>query len=324
MQRTYHAVVEFNDKVSIKKISVPDLGIHFSDQELFEYKIETIGPKTTEFIKQSITDRIKEILKANQIVPENKFDITQQKDNQLILEINVTVEKIKKGFFTRFLPGIGFALNIGTALSGVVINITQMELAMGNSTNKNSATALALIQAILSNSVGILFYVYLKSGQGLEKIGIKLDNYCSSKKLAFIENNKTIIPRSKCMSTCIMMMNLGLGSALVMLQLGNSTSLTGGLKALDEQRHLDSLISDEIFDIAKWTFILCGGAVGFIMAGMVFSRLSDDIQNWLFKREQRSINNESVQMDDLKEIVIDDVKNEIESSRKEIEAVSPR
>jgi len=328
MRRTYHTLIEFTDETpsTIRKISVPDLGIHISEDDLFvheleykqeheqelEYKLNQICPRTTKFIQHQIENRIKEIVQANQIIPENKFEVGNLKENQILLEINVNVEEVKRGFFTRWLPRMGFSLNVVTAISGVIINVAQMELAMGDSGDKRSATALALLQAIVSNSVGIMFYVYLKSGRGLEKIGVKLDEILSGKKPAPIEDpNKSFVPRSRCMSTGIVLMNLALGGTVIALQLGNATSQKGGLTALgDQYSQIDSIIPEAIFNMAKWTLISCGGTVGLIMVGMIFSQLSDDIQNWLTRRERsRAIGSSGVEItdtDELKEVVAED------------------
>lgn len=317
MLRTYHTVIEFNDQTppTIQKISVPDLGIYFSAQELFdledqlEHKLDHVSPKLTKFIQGEIENRIKAIMKANQTIPESKYDVASLKDNQILVEINVKVEEVKKGFFTRWLPRLGLSLNVVTAVSGVVINVAQMDLAMGDSGDKRSATALALLQAIVSNSVGIMFYIYLKSGRGLEKIGIKLDEILSGKTPVPIDDpNKSIIPKSRCMSTGVIIMNLAMGGTVIALQLGNATSQMGGLNALgDQHSQIDSIISDSIFNMAKWTLISCGGTVGLIMVGMLFAQLSNDIQNWLTRRDQRVLTNsegEITDVDELKEVVV--------------------
>jgi hypothetical protein len=318
MLKTYHTVVEFNDDTppTISKISVPDLGIYISGETLLDMEMEDeskenvtglmLCPKTTKLIEHAIEERIREIKKAKQIIPEPKFDVSKLKENQILLEINVTVEEVKKGFFARFLPGLGLTLNVGAAVSGVIINVAQMELAMGDSENKKSATALALLQAILSSSVGILFYIYLKSGQGLEKIGIKLDQFLSGQKPAFIKDPyTTVLPISRRMSTGIMLMNLTLGGLVIGLQLGNATSQMGGLNALGEQSsQKDSIISEQVFNIAKWLLISCGGTVGLIMVSMIFNQLSADIQKWCTRPSRSAV--ESTDTDELQEVKVED------------------
>lgn len=291
MRKTYHTLVEFNNSIPpiIKKISVPDLDIELSEKEIAENKLEQICPEMTKFIEQRIEKRIKDIHRANQIIPEPQFDVTKWRDkNQIVLEITVNAEEVKKSFFAKFLPGSGLTLNVGAALSGIIINVVQMQLAMGSDQTSKSDVALAILESVLNSSIGILFYIYLKSGQGLEKIGVKLDDFLAGKKLAFdINQDSVTFPRNRCRSTGFILMHLLMAGTAIGLQFGNAAAQIGGLNAIEDEANQsgNSFISAYNFNIAKWIATTCGNTVGLIMTGMILKQLSHDIQNWVNQRE---------------------------------------
>lgn len=283
----YFAIITFKDshKSSVESISVDELGIHLNH---IDFKKAGLAPtdllKIVDLTEKEIKNCIEDLKDRKYIVPEpTPLNIDGIQPNQRAVITSVEFVPHKSWFrfsFEKILPLLGFGLNCVNAAANVVIGIKQMEVAIGNCDSSTADKAIPVAQAIAGNFIGILFYVYFKSGEKLRKIGQYIDQRINGNKPAPLIKTPVVITTSRCRSTSLILMQLGMGLSVLALEVGATISQKGGLIALGDQSEQMgcSMISSDLYNVCENAALLCGLTTGLTMVGGVVSDFAKDIE----------------------------------------------
>lgn len=293
MQKVYLALIDYSDQDQslIMQISVPDLGLYYDGAELTELGLEKVGT-LVRWLDKQVEEAIKGYIEANYEIPEpTPLDIDQfDKTRQSAFFVSVAIDEAKPWYsLQRIMPAFGYALNVINVVPSVVINIVQMELGMRYSGwSKGSIKALAVAQALASNGIGLLFYIRLKSADSLKKIGRKIEGFWNGKKPIPLKNPKiSAKPKSCCSSTALFLMRSSMAVGVIALEFGAAITQFGGLSAVDDQvEKVDSLISEEFFDVCMKMMLTCLTFTGLTMVGDLVAQLAADIEGGCNKKNK--------------------------------------
>ena len=278
VKETYFAIVKTDKSQKfIIDIKIPELHFCITSSEL--HKKDVLG--TIDEIQKLLTQYLNKKFKEKIIIPPPSPLPQSYAKNTFPLPIIVEFERQKKGIFARLFPFIGTTINLLSGVVGVIVNIEQLENALASTSNPGlAARGWAWGQAIFNNALGVVFYHYLKSGQSLEKIGSRVDQYFSGFKPLASQNLEPKVPISGCRSTVTILMKLGICTAVVGNAIGNAIGTEGDLGAT-EARAEQNGVAIPGFTFAEWTLILCGGISGLIIVGKVFAEFAAYLESMI-------------------------------------------